>query len=89
MLEISLPNRQLVLASGRLHNVLKIDDFNDAIIGVSENDKLVYSYELMVEVLAKNDHMTEEDSMDYIDYNVIRSLPYLGDRAPIVVHGLM
>ena len=38
----------------------------------------------MVESLAKEDGMTYEDAAEFIDYNTIRALPYLGDKAPIV-----
>lgn len=33
-----------------------------------------------------NEGMTEEDAIEYIDYNTLRSLPYMGDRCPIVLY---
>lgn len=36
--------------------------------------------------LMKNWECTYEEAVDWIEYNTIRSLPYVGDGAPIVVH---
>lgn len=33
--------------------------------------------------------VSDVDAMEWIDYNTIRSLPYVGDKAPIVMHRLM
>jgi hypothetical protein len=40
----------------------------------------------MAEELAEDDNISFEDAMDFINYNAIRSLPYAGDRAPVVVY---
>lgn len=29
--------------------------------------------------------VTEEEAIDFIDYNTIRSLPYFGEKAPIIM----
>lgn len=39
----------------------------------------------MVECLVKADGMTEEEAMEFIDYNTIRAIPYAGELAPIVL----
>ena len=31
------------------------------------------------------DNITEEEAIDFIDYNTIRSLPYYGENAPIIM----
>lgn len=59
-------------------------DFAEAAIGVSDNDTVVYDYDKMVECLVK-EGMDEESAMEYIDFNAIRSLPYMGPNAPIVL----
>lgn len=59
--------------------------FTGAIIGVDpEAKKVVYDYNKMVECLMNEDGMTEEEAVEYIDYNTIRTLPYI-PNAPIVV----
>ena len=41
----------------------------------------------MIECLVKEDHMTPEEAMEFIDYNTVRALPYVED-SPIVVYDL-
>lgn len=41
----------------------------------------------MVSCLMENDDMTEEEAVEFIEYNTIRSLPYY-DEAPIIVRPL-
>ena len=65
------------------------DSYDDALIGVSDDGRAIYDYDLMIEWLMVNDNMTDVDAMEWIDYNTIRSLPYVGDKAPIVMHRLM
>ena len=60
--------------------------FNTAIIGVSTDGRAVYDYDLMVEHLAREDNISEEEAADFIDYNTLRIIPYIGEEAPIVVN---
>ena len=62
-------------------------DYDDAIIGVSEDGRVVYNYDAMVECLTEQDDMNEEEAREFIDYNAIRSLQYQHD-APIVMYPL-
>lgn len=58
--------------------------FDDAIIGSTYDDRVVYSYSKMVISLINNEGMTFEEAVEFIDYNTIRSLDYV-KNAPIVV----
>lgn len=60
--------------------------FDDSIIGVTDDDCVVYDYNKMVEELAAEDGISLEDAADFICYNTIRALPYAGDYAPIVMY---
>ena len=62
--------------------------FDKAIIGVSEDDRVVYDYDLMVEAAMEEEGWTEDEAIDWIEFNTIRSLPYQ-EGAPIVIHKLM
>ena len=62
------------------------DSYDDALIGVSENGRAIYDFDLMVEWLMNQDGMDEEDAIEWIEYNTIRSLPYVGEKAPIVMY---
>ena len=64
------------------------DTYDAALVGISEDGRAIYDYDLMVEWLVAQDNITPEEAMEWIDYNVIRSLPYVGDKAPIIMFGL-
>ena len=68
--------------------VFENPSYDSAIIGVSDNGQVCYSYSKMVEFLINEDSMDEEDAMEFIDYNTIRSLPYChpSENRPIVVY---
>ena len=60
--------------------------YDNSIIGQTFDGRAIYDVEAMVEELATDDEITVEEAMDFIDYNAIRSLPYAGEKAPVVVH---
>jgi hypothetical protein len=56
------------------------DGFNDAVIGVEENEmRLIYSVSKCLEILEKD--MEGLDAIEYFTYNV--SGAYMGDKTPI------
>lgn len=63
--------------------------YDTALIGVSNDNRAVYDYNLMVEWLMDEEDFTEEEAIEWIDYNTIRALDYMGDGAPIVVYGFL
>ena len=60
--------------------------FDDALIGVSEDYRAVYDFDLMVEWLMNEENISDVEAIEYIEYNTIRSLPYIGDKAPIIMY---
>ena len=68
------------------HIVFDNPDFDGAIIGVSTDGRVVYDYDLMIEHLVSVDNMSAEEAADFIDYNTLRMIPYIGEGAPIVVN---
>ena len=60
-------------------------DYEDAFIGISNDDRAIYDWEKMVEYLVEKQDMTEEEAVEWIDYNTIRSLAYY-DKAPIIMY---
>ena len=63
-------------------------DYDSAIIGITENNQVVYDYEKMIEYLMQEDDMDYEEAVDFISYNTIRSLPYAGEGAPIMMYSI-
>ena len=66
-------------------DVIVFEDFSydSALIGVSTDNRAVYSYSKMVEWLKDHERMSDDDAVEWIDYNTIRALPYMGERHPI------
>ena len=63
-------------------------DYDDATIGVSHDDRVIYDYDKMVEYLVNKENISVEDAADFISYDTIRSLSYRGPDAPIVMFGI-
>ena len=65
--------------------LLKIDGFDESIIGVEESiePKLVYDIDKIAKILMTRDEMTEEDAYDYISFNITSA--YVGEKTPILV----
>lgn len=59
--------------------------FDNSIVGISDEGRLIYDYDNMVQELMLKDNMNELEAMEFIDYNTIRSLPYYGSNAPIIM----
>lgn len=58
--------------------------FVNAIVGFdAHHKKVVYSYEKMVECLMDEDGMSYEEAIEFIDYNTLRTVPYM-ENAPII-----
>lgn len=59
-------------------------DYADAFVGVTTDNRAVYDYDKMVAWLMTKEGFTEEEAVEWIDYNTIRALPYYAD-APIIL----
>ena len=67
-------------------DTITLDNFDDAIIGITDDDKLVYSWEQMIELLVEVDGMSPFEAREYIEFNAIRALPYMGEKAPVIMY---
>jgi hypothetical protein len=61
--------------------------YDYAIVGASQDGRVIYDYNLMVMCLMNDDHMSEEDAMEFIDYNTIRTIPYMS-TPPVILYPL-
>jgi NAD+ synthase len=68
--------------------VFENPNYDDAIVGVDEDGRVIYDYEQMAECLIKEDGMTYDEAVEFIEYNTIRSLPYV-QRSPIILHPIV
>ena len=69
-------------------------DYANAVIGISDDNRLIYSFDKMVECLMNQDNMSEEEAIEFIEYNTIRALPYASGitgstQTPIIMRTLI
>lgn len=62
--------------------------YDDALIGVSDDNRAVYDFGLMIEWLMIEEDFSYEEAIEWIEYNTIRALPYMGEDAPIIMYPL-
>lgn len=68
--------------------ILDNPSFDYSIVGYSLDGKLIYDYNKMVEEYFndnKDSGIEYVDAIEFIEYNTMRALPYMGDRAPIIM----
>lgn len=63
-------------------------DYASAFIGISEDGRAVYDYEKMIDYLMDKENWSDNEAVEFIEYNTIRALPYMGENAPIIVYPL-
>jgi hypothetical protein len=60
------------------------EQFDKCIIGVTYyGDKVVYSTEMILQALMEDNEMTDEEALEYFEYNVIGA--YVGEGTPIYI----
>ena len=62
--------------------------YDDALIGVTHDNRAVYDYEKMIEWLISTEGFTEEEAIEWIDYNTLRAIGYFDEDAPIIMYQL-
>ena len=66
--------------------LLENPDYDSAIVGYDViTGKVIYSYDLMIEHLMTVDGMSEEEAIEFIEYNTVRAIPYMGEKSPIIL----
>ena len=62
--------------------------YDDALIGVSEDGRAIYDYYKMVDWLMEEEGWSDIEALEWIECNTLRAIPYMGDKAPIVMYPL-
>ena len=62
---------------------LSEDFFDAAIVGVTQGSQVVYDMDLMVDLFATNNECTEEEAMEYLDFNTWCA--YVGELTPVFI----
>lgn len=58
--------------------------FVKAITGITDSEQLIYDYDLMIAAAMEEENWSVEEAIEWIEYNTIRSIPYMGQYHPIV-----
>lgn len=62
--------------------LVTVDGYDDAILGIdSKSYRVIYDADEMVDILMETEDLTEEEALEYLDYNVFNT--WLGDQTPI------
>lgn len=48
----------------------------------------MYDFDKMVAWLIETQGMTQDQAVEWIEYNTIRALPYFGPDAPVIMYSL-
>ncbi|MGN1327980.1 MAG: hypothetical protein ACI4VQ_07955 [Clostridia bacterium] len=60
--------------------------YPNSIIGLTVDDRAIYDMEQMIVDLMEEDKMSYIDALEFIEYNTIRALSYMGEDAPIILY---
>ena len=68
--------------------ILSDYSYDDALIGVTTDNRAVYDFYKMADWLCENEGFTYEEAIEWIEYNTLRALPYMGHAAPIITYDI-
>ena len=58
--------------------------FVKAITGITDSGQLIYDYDLMIAAAMEEEGWDAESAIEWIEYNTLRSIPYIEGNRPIV-----
>lgn len=62
--------------------------YDDALIGVSHDGRAIYNFDLMVDWLMREEGWSDIESIEWLEFNCLRAIPYMGEGAPIIMYSL-
>lgn len=69
------------------YSLFEPESYDEAIIGVTEDGGVVYSYDKLAEALILHDNMSYEDAIEWLDFNTVRTVPYIHEYQPTILMG--
>lgn len=63
--------------------------YDDALVGVTEDGRAVYDFDKMVDWLMEAKGFTQDEAVEWIEYNTLRALRYAGPDGPIIMYPLI
>lgn len=71
-----------------IDRIVILDDhaYDNSIVGITDQGIIIYDFNKMVEELMEDEGWEEEDAIEWIEYNTLRALPYMGDERPLIIN---
>lgn len=70
-----------------LEDAVLLESYDKSIIGVTSDDRVAYSYEKIVDELMEDYGWDYDETVDFVEYNTIRSLPYIESSVrPVIIY---
>ena len=60
--------------------------YDNSIIGTTFDGRAIYDFDKMVTELMNDEGWTEQEAIDWIEFNTLRALPYVENKRPLVVY---
>ena len=51
---------------------IQLDGCDSAVLGITDDGVLCYSYELLIDVFVTRDGMQPEEALEYVEFNILR-----------------
>lgn len=67
--------------------ILDNPSFDNSIIGTTDT-AIVYDIDKMIKEMMDDDGIGYGEALEFIEYNTLRALPYMGDNKPIIIYPL-
>jgi len=68
--------------------MLKANGFDEAVLGIGrrcgQEDILVYDFEKCVDILVKRDGMTDEEAIEFLEFNTVGA--WVGEQTPLFLY---
>ena len=81
--------KEILQKKGFKDAVLFVDpSFAQAIIGISEQGRVIYSYEKMIDSLRISRSLSREEAVDFVSQFTLRDLPLMGEKRPIISYNI-
>lgn len=62
--------------------------FEDALVGISEDNRAIYEYDKMIDCLVQNEGFSEDEATEWIECNTLPAISCIGHGAPIIMHAI-
>jgi hypothetical protein len=79
--------RKMLVANGYENTfVLDNPDLSNAVIGITEDARLVYSYSRMIDCLFESGNFTVEEAVEFVSVETFGTIDCIEQNKPIVVY---